>query len=188
MPIEADDLYYVHTIVKEYAGCKDIKFSWFRNEKSDRPYAELVKDYNPDEAMAAYSELAVDELFTFDEANALKQYLDRHHGAEDETTIEKAEIPLANNVGGIGAIAVGGGDDFYELHKEPEYSLPFKVEGYFDLVGCELIDEPGETFRHFLFLATVDKDGRVADFRKETQAEARLREAGAERRERDQAA
>jgi hypothetical protein len=110
--MEADDLYYVHTVVKEYAGCKDIKFSWFRNEKSDRPYAELVKDHNPNEAMAAYSELAVDELFTFDEANALKQYLDRHHGAEDETTIEKAEIPLANNVGGIGAIGVGGGDDF----------------------------------------------------------------------------
>jgi hypothetical protein len=188
MPTKADDLYYVHTIVKEYAGCKHIKFSWFRTEKSDRPYGQLVKDYNPDEAMAAYSELAVDELFSFDEANALKRYLDWHHGAEDETTIVKAEIPLANNVGGMGALAVGGGDDFYELHKEPEYSLPFKVEGYFNLVGCELIDEPGETFRHFLFLATVDKDGRVADFRKETQAEARLREAEAERRERDQAA
>jgi hypothetical protein len=145
-------------------------------------------DYNPNEAMAAYSELAVDELFTFDEANALKQYLDRHHGDEDETSIEKAEIPLPNNVGGIGAIAVGGGDDFYELHKERQYSLPFKVEGYFNLVGCELIDEPGETFRHFLFLATVGKHGRVADFRKETQAEARLREAGTDRRERDQAA
>jgi hypothetical protein len=100
--MEADDLYYVHTIVKEYAGCKDIKFSWFRTEKSDRPYGQLVKDYNPDEAMAAYSELAVDELFSFDEANALKRYLDRHHGAEDETTIVKAEIPLANNVGGMG--------------------------------------------------------------------------------------
>jgi hypothetical protein len=50
-------------------------------------------------------------------------------------------LPIANNTMGNGAIAVGGGDDFCMLHKEPEYSLPFKVEGYFDLHQCELSDD-----------------------------------------------
>ena len=45
-------------------------------------------------------------------------------------------------------MAVGGGDDFYILHKEPQYPLPFKVEGYFDLVGCELVNGSGVYHDH----------------------------------------
>jgi hypothetical protein len=49
-------------------------------------------------------------------------------------------LPIPNNMMGNGARAVGGGDDFYMLHQKPEYLLPFKVEGYFNLVGRELVD------------------------------------------------
>jgi len=179
------DLYGVNTIVKEYGGCRNVLFIWLRSGKSNRPYAELIENYDPQDP---YAESAIDELFTADEANALKDYLDQHHGGEGSTTITKADLPIPNNVVGLDCIGVGGGNDFYSLYKEPEYSLPFMIEGYFNLVGCELIDEPGETFRHYIFLAMVDKDGCVADFRKETQAEVRLREAEeAARRERDQA-
>ena len=67
----------------------------------------------------------------------------------------------------------GGSHDFYMLYKEPEYSLPFKVVGYFRLVGCQLADGSGETFRHYYSL--IFSNG---EFRPETQQEARLREDG----------
>jgi len=75
---------------------------------------------------------------------------------------------------GYRAWAVGGGDDFYMLHKEPKYSLPFKVCGYFNLVGCTLIHN-GDTYRHRLFIVRRDPNGKVK-VRKETNAEAAARE------------
>jgi hypothetical protein len=56
---------------------------------------------------------------------------------------------------GVGALPVGGGDDFYMLSEKPEYSLPFKVWGYFNLVGCTLIDN-SDTYRHRPFVARRD--------------------------------
>ena len=61
------------------------------------------------------------------------------------------------------------------LHKEPKYSLPFKVCGYFNLVGCTLIDN-GDTYRHRLFILQRDPNGKVINMCKETNAEAAARE------------
>jgi hypothetical protein len=134
-------LYKVTTMVSKYHGCKNVQFIWFRCEPGPqkRPYAELIENYDP-EGDQYYAEDHIEELFTEDEAQSLKAYLDREHGHEGTTTISEADLPYPNNLMGVGAIAVGGGDDFYQLCDEPEYSLPFKVWGYFDLVGCELLD------------------------------------------------
>jgi hypothetical protein len=75
---------------------------------------------------------------------------------------------------GYRTYGVGGGDDFYMLHKEPMYSLPFKVCGYFNLRGCTLIDN-GDTCRHRLLIMQVDPNGNVK-VHKETNAEAAARE------------
>ena len=83
------------------------------------------------------------KCFELDEAQALKDYIDQNYGDAGITTIEKAELPIANNTMGVGAIPVGGGQDFHMLDKAPHYSLPFKVWGYFDLRGCELVDGSG---------------------------------------------
>jgi hypothetical protein len=37
-------------------------------------------------------------------------------------------------------MGIGRYEGFYELDKDPDYSLPFKAWGYFDLRGCELAD------------------------------------------------
>ena len=55
---------------------------------------------------------------------------------------------------GLGAIPVGGGPDGYLLHKESNYSLPFKVQGYFDLRGCVLVDGSGVFRSRLLMLDT----------------------------------
>jgi hypothetical protein len=135
-------LYHVVTGVDEYHGHKDVCFQWFfaGTRPSGLPYAELIEDYDPDDENIHYAEGAVDEMFTEDEAKQLKSYLDREHGGS-RTTIIEAEIPIPNHLMGHGAIPVGGPQDFYQLHNEDRYDLPFEVMGYFDLRQHEPIDK-----------------------------------------------
>jgi hypothetical protein len=135
------ELYRVMTIVKKYDGCKNVGFEWFRCERRAlRSYADLIEDYDPSAAHVAYPEGCIDEMFELDEGQASKDYIDQNYGKAGITTIEKAELPIPNDMMGVGATPVGGGQDFYRLDKAPNYSLPFKVWGYFDLRGCELAD------------------------------------------------
>ena len=186
-------LYRVRTTAKEYHGCRDVVFQWFRHAmpQGQRLYADLIKDYEPrnrdafyveayigelswDEARQLYVEAYIEELFTWDEARQLKAYLDQHHGDQGDTVIKEVALPVENNVMGFGARAVGGGDSFYMLSEEPEYSLPFKVLGYFNLVGCTLIDN-GDTYRHRLMIVRENDDDTI-DARMETNPEAAARE------------
>jgi hypothetical protein len=139
------ELYRVTTIVKKFRGCKDVGFDWFRCERrAPRPYAELIENYDPSGRRDVRdAEGCIDEMFELDEAQALKDYIDRNYGEAGITTIKKAELPIANNVMGVGATPVGGGQDFHLLDKAPNYTLPFKVWGYFDLRGCELVHGSG---------------------------------------------
>jgi hypothetical protein len=146
------ELFYVATVVKQYCDCKDVRFHWFRNEPAGRSYPALIQNYQPGDL---YPESYVDELFTWDEANALKEYLDRDYGDAGITTIRQAVLPVSRNTMGLGARAVGGGDDFYVLDKTENYPLPFSVWGYFNLVGCELIDGSG-VYHHRLMLLFPD--------------------------------
>jgi hypothetical protein len=146
-------LYSVTSNVKEFHGCKDVTFRWFfaAERAQRRPYADLIKHYQADDEYRMYSEGYIEELFSEDEARQLKEYLDREHGHEGTNSITEERLPIGRNVMGVGAVPVGGGDDFYMLDQEPNYSLPFKVWGYFNLVGCELLDG-SDVFHHRLML------------------------------------
>src|SRR5262245_35910477 len=122
-------LFHVTTTAHEYCGCRNVVFRWFRQGSSGRPYANLIQDFVGGDP---YAEGCIDEMFTEQEYQDLKDYLDREHGDAGVTAVTRAEIPIPNNLMPLGAIAVGGGDDFYTLDKEPNYSLPFGVWGYFD--------------------------------------------------------
>jgi hypothetical protein len=169
-------LYSVTTTAKAYRECKNVVFNWFRHAmpQGRRPYAHLIKDYEPESHNALYTEELIEELFTWDEARQLKDYLERHHGGEGETVIKELPLPVENRTVGYGYLAVGGGDDFYMLCEEPEYSLPFKLWGYYDLEGCTLIDN-GDTYRHRLMIVRENDDGTI-DARMETNPEAAARE------------
>ena len=136
-------LFQVTTQVQEYRGCKDVGFCWFKSEAESgvRPYQELIADYSPEKEYIQYAEGHIDELFTEDEAKRLADYLaDYDCGV---TTITEVPLPVSNDAIGVGALAVGGGDDFYMLATAPDYPLPFAVWGYYNLRGCELIDGRG---------------------------------------------
>jgi hypothetical protein len=163
-------LYSLKTIVGEFDGCKDVVFHWFYCDRAKRrPYAELIKDYNSHDNLAAYAEHAVDELFTATEASALDEYL-RLRYCDHTTTIEEATLPLPNNVMGFRGLPVGGGDGFYELYTKPGYGLPFVAMGYFNLVGRELVDGSGVYHHRYWIMG-----GRL---RMQTNEEAALNEKG----------
>jgi hypothetical protein len=101
------ELFRVRTTVKEYRGIENVLFEWFHHgRRGDRPYAELVENYNPEDRFTEYSdpEGAIDELFTAIEAKALKDYIDREYGDESTTTIEKEELPIPNSTRRWGAL------------------------------------------------------------------------------------
>ena len=54
------------------------------------------------------------------------------------TRIEEIELPVSPNASGCRRLPRGDGNDFYILHREKAYSLPFKVEGYFSVRFAEL--------------------------------------------------
>jgi hypothetical protein len=166
-------LFNVGTTAKQYGGCKGVAFCWFRTEgpSEPRPYGELIENYEPGNV---YAEGAIDEMFTEDEALLLKEYLDRTYTGAGVTVIEEQPLPIPNNTMGCGAIPVGDGNDFHMLDRNPEYSLPFKVWGYFDLRGCTLIDN-GDTYRHRLMTVRRNPDGTI-DAHMKTNPEATARE------------
>jgi hypothetical protein len=147
--------YNVKTLVAEYSGCRDVQFCWFKTEPSGpaRPYGELIANYDPVKS-GGYAERAVDEFFTEDETTQLVACLDTEHGNQGTTTVKEVPLPIDNNGIGFGAIPVGGGSDRYLLNKESYYSLPFKVEGYFGLRGCALVDGSGVFGSRVLVLDT----------------------------------
>jgi len=57
-------LYSIITTVKEYSGCKNLVFHWFRHAmpQGQRPYADLIKDYEPGNPDAFYVEAYIEEL------------------------------------------------------------------------------------------------------------------------------
>jgi hypothetical protein len=117
----------------DYRGHEDVRFFWRRRGKSGRPYADLIEGYDSD-ADAFDAAGAIDELFTATEAALLKDYLDRHHGAFVETTIEEVALPLRNTASSFAASWVlDSRSSYIELDREPEYDLPFGVSGYFRL-------------------------------------------------------
>jgi hypothetical protein len=128
------ELFQVHTVMKEYDGYKDVPFIWFcpKRVAGPRPYADLIEGYQPTSEFAGYSESCIDEFFNRDEANMLKEFLDRICEPGDVTTIEAIKLPIPSNWMGFGSLAVGGNNDFYMLDRTQNYSLPFAVWGYFD--------------------------------------------------------
>ena len=152
---EGKKLYEViSTVPYQYRGriYRDVKFFWFIERRSDGkppvPYEEAIADYQQVSAARKNSqegtpEEAVEELFTETEAQALKDYLLAVHH-DDTATLEEVNLPLDDlhtwPLRGIHIVAPGL-RDFHLLSREPGYSLPFKVWGYFDVEDCECVGE-----------------------------------------------
>jgi len=130
-----------------HRGCvyKDVWINWFvnRNEvdESPVPYKDAIVDYDPT-TDKGYTEEYVKELFTEVEAKVFSAYLLAVHGPDVTTTLKEITLPMdCKKKGPVGAMAVGGSNDFHMLSEESGYNLKFKVWGYYDVRGCERIEE-----------------------------------------------
>jgi hypothetical protein len=116
-------LYHVSSLVPDFHGRKDVEIAWFRHPSRPLPTQDEI-----------YPEYAIGELFTEDEAAALKQYLDREHG--DSTTIR----PANNTISNVPVVGRGvWGTGVLWLDHGPRYNLPFAVRGYYDTRHCERV-------------------------------------------------
>lgn len=131
-------------------GYKDVQIDWFVTEREGHlfgPGGSLnleVRDAIPDYAGGDYhgydSADHLEEYFTEDEAKALTDWLAAHRKCTT-TTIEPGKFPQQENgriFMALGSIPVGGETDFLMIGKSPDYDLPFKAWGYYDLRGWEL--------------------------------------------------
>jgi hypothetical protein len=135
-------IFAVYSLVRNFSyqgkHYEEVKVNWFVLEriKSLVPYAEAIQDYAQlDEKERVFPEEYVNEQFSQEEAESLKRYLDRQPATT--TQIEAIELPVLPNVSGCRRLAAGSGNDFLSLHKGKNYSLPFKVEGYFSVRCAE---------------------------------------------------
>jgi hypothetical protein len=77
----------------------------------------------------------IKELFTIEEAQAVRQHLRKTHRWNVEVT--PFPLPIDSGYSGFRRYPVGDSSSFYELCNEKGYSLPFKVQGYYDVTGLK---------------------------------------------------
>lgn len=134
------ELFTVSSTVAVFNRCgdsyKDVVINWF---VTNRPVPVADPLQWIDFAMAsdpAHSIQAMNELFTRDEAEQLKEYLAMVQG--DGCQIKPAgKIP--GDIRPWGAIPVGGYDGFLKIQDGFDYGLLFNVSGYYDVEECERI-------------------------------------------------
>jgi hypothetical protein len=91
-------LFSVTTVVREYSGFKDVPFHCFYNgdrpyHDPERPFAELIEGYDPDDNRYVYAEEHIHELFAEEEAQQLKAYLDAQADVGDRLHREADDAP-----------------------------------------------------------------------------------------------
>ncbi|HSE83135.1 MAG TPA: hypothetical protein VLB01_01140 [Thermodesulfobacteriota bacterium] len=115
-----------------------VEFQWFvvYRETSTFSYDELIESYRNKLDNSYYiSESNISELFTEEEADALKEYLLRTLNHECE--IEEANLLIESYTLAYEDIILGHEEGFYRLNEEEGYDLPFIVWGYYDVSYAE---------------------------------------------------
>jgi hypothetical protein len=110
-----------------------VEICWFvvYRETPSIPYEQILRDCCDQLNSHYVSENNIKELFTEEEANALKRYILRVH--KEECEVKRADPLLEIYTLGYGDIVPGEGEGFYRLNEEDGYDLPFVVWGYYDV-------------------------------------------------------
>jgi hypothetical protein len=96
------------------------------------PYADVIKSLTSDGEAALFRRQAVDELFTFEEAEAWVAYLQMHYDDESPEVMEEP-IPLPDNALALSDKPVGEGVDQIIPVRRGDYPFAFPVFGCYDL-------------------------------------------------------
>lgn len=114
----------------------DVKFNWYCLDRTEpvAPYDFLIADCDRlDERHLNALQKDVNRYFTEEEIHSLSKYLEERYGLG--LTTEEVAIPIKQR----GEFFAEGNEvvyDFIELSEKENYSLPFKVWGYYTILGC----------------------------------------------------
>ncbi|MHC1742764.1 MAG: hypothetical protein AB9873_07000 [Syntrophobacteraceae bacterium] len=161
-------LYRAHsmgTYVKGEATFEDVVFHWYCLDRDGSPvsYGMAIAGYESmDPELRRPFERFVDRHFTESEIEALEDYLSQKYGLE--LFCERIGLPVKDR-----AFLFEEGSEviyeFIELSERPDYSLPFKVWGYFTLQGLtpqpmfeDGIEFVEELLRQLRLAPPVDRD------------------------------
>lgn len=126
--------YYASLVTTRYPRCKGMRLQLYLFHV-EMPLEEagkfLVLAPNRTLRDAVYPASHVGQTFSKAEIRQLHAYF-KAHFAPDRFRAERADTP-SNNCIGFGAYPIGGLTDFYEFAKAKDYSLTFKVWGFYDL-------------------------------------------------------
>ena len=139
---KSEPRYYASLVTPGYKGWQDVEFHLFHTEMSEAEMSELVvlaPNRTIEDVSKWYTGTAIEQTFSRAEVLQLYDYFKVNYEG-DCLKLKRAHAP-GNHCMGYGAYAVGGGDDFYMFDHVENYSLPFKVWGYFNLRDCERVGE-----------------------------------------------
>lgn len=133
-------LYSAHSTVSDFRNRRNVTFLWIKYGTKFKgvDYNNLIEGYDTlDHYDRTLSEKIINELFTEDECALLKNYLKLKHNANlqiDEEFLPHAtkfnawmDSPLSERC---------NDNNWIDISKEEQYSLPFKVRGHYNLAGC----------------------------------------------------
>ncbi|WP_170920323.1 hypothetical protein [Desulfacinum hydrothermale] len=128
--------YSIGELQREELTYYNVRFNWYRLDRTEpvAPWEHLVADfYSLDERLQKKAREEVLRYLTEEEVWELRLYLREHHGLE--VIAEEVSLPILSPRGPF-----WGGEKtvfhFLELSERPDYSLPFRVWGYYSLAGC----------------------------------------------------
>jgi hypothetical protein len=142
------NLYHVLSTVERFEGYKDVHITWFMARRivpHALSYQDMIKGYDaldPDDRLMAKER--VDECFTADEAQQVLAWLNANRSGKHEI-VHVETTPVESREDGallmpLGAIPLGGPQDCL-MPNEVDWTLPFKVFGYYDLRHHERADD-----------------------------------------------
>ncbi len=140
--MELDRAYLIQIMLKSFKGRRDVIVYLFRTDTNENELEELrqldlvdaAKSDTPEGASAEDALLSVLEAFTPEEGNILLEYLDKRYGEHiKEVVASPLEIPVPLGMVPFSAIPEGKTMGFIRFDVVPDYDLPFKVHGFYDL-------------------------------------------------------
>jgi hypothetical protein len=139
-------LYRVQTRTDAIEGYDDVLITWVAagREAPVTSYADVIKGLGSSDEADLFRRNAVDELFTFEEAQAWAAYLQRHYDDESAEVVEQP-LPLPGDAMALSDIPVGEGVDQIMPLREEDYPFSFPVYGCYDL--HEHLTKSGNPYR-----------------------------------------
>src|SRR5215217_2115174 len=120
-------LYRVQTRTDAIEGYDDVLITWAAEGRTSpvAPYADVIEGLGSGDHADLFRRNAVDELFTFEEAEAWVTYLQRHYSNESSEVVEQP-LPLPGNAVALSEMPVGSGVDQIMPVREEDFPFSFR--------------------------------------------------------------